>query len=217
MTATPPEALTSDPAAPQIAQSLAEIRTKGAGLFSRALVMVNGDLSFDEAHSYKTPIAGARSGGTTRYSLAETKDASRSYQGRVDKAQARMSKQDSEVAVLQEAWDWIEALHSSFPYGAHIRVVVVGNIGPCTGCKARLKLFRQDLIGVFGPGRVIVESVYDTSQMFITKDYEEKYEDYETGTTSTVSTTYGYEGATVEAYQPPGAPHSESYWLYQVG
>ncbi|MER5421338.1 hypothetical protein [Streptosporangium roseum] len=217
MTATPPEALTSDPAAPQIAQSLAEIRTKGAGLFSRALVMVNGDLSFDEAHSYKTPVAGARSGGTTRYSLTETKDAGRSYQGRVDKAQARMSKQDSEVAVLQEAWDWIEALHSSFPHGTHIRVVVVGNIGPCTGCKARLKLFRQDLIGVFGPGRVIVESVYDTSQMFITKDYEEKYEDYETETTSTVSTTYGYEGATVEAHKLPGAPQSVSYWLYQVG
>ncbi|MFI6802580.1 hypothetical protein [Streptosporangium canum] len=69
---------------------------------------------------------------------------------------------------------------------------------------------------MFGLGRVIVESVYDTSQMFITKDYGEKYEDYEAGTTSTVSTTYGYEGATVEAYQPPGAPQSVSYWLYQV-
>lgn len=217
MTATPPEALTSDPAAPQIAQSLAEIRTKGGGLFSRALVMVNGDLSFDQAHSYRTPIAGARSGGTTRYSLADAKDGSRSYQGRVDKAQARMSKQDSEVAVLQEAWDWIEALHSSFPHGSRIRVVVVGNIGPCTGCKARLKLFRQDLIGVFGAGRVIVESVYDTSEMFITKAYADKYEDFETGTTSTVTTTYGYEGATVEAYRSPGAGQSVSYWLYQVG
>ncbi|WP_214413955.1 hypothetical protein [Sphaerisporangium fuscum] len=217
MTATPPEALTSDPAAPQVAQSLAEIHTKGAGLFSRALVMVNGNLSFDETHSYKTPIAGARSGGTTRYSLTETKDAGRGFQGRVDKAQARMSKQDSEVAVLQEAWDWIEGLHSSFPPGSHIRVVVVGNIGPCTGCKARLELFRQDLIDAFGSGRVIVESVYDTSQMFITKNYEEKYEDYETGTTSTVSTTYGYEGATLEAYRPPGASQSLSYWLYQVG
>ncbi|SDM81010.1 hypothetical protein [Nonomuraea jiangxiensis] len=217
MTETPPEALTSDPAAPQIAQSLAEIRVKGRGLFSRALVMVNGDLSFDEEHSYRTPIAGARSGGTTRYSLAESKDDGRGYQGRVDKAQARMSKQDSEVAVLQETWDWIEALHSSFPDGAHIRVVVVGNIGPCTGCKARLELFRQDLIGLFGAGRVIVESVYDTKQMFMTKNYEEKYEDYETGTTSTVSTTYGYEFATVETYQPPNAPQSVSYWLYQVG
>ncbi|HEX4817875.1 MAG TPA: hypothetical protein VFV66_34465 [Nonomuraea sp.] len=217
MSATPPEALTSDPAAPHIAQSLAEIHAKGPGLFSRVLVMVNGDLSFDEAHSYRTPVAGARSGGTTRYSLAETDDPSRSYQGRVDKAQARMSKQDSEVAVLQDAWDWIDALRSSFPHGAHIRVVVVGNIGPCTGCKARLKLFWQDLIGVFGPGRVIVESVYDTSQMCVTKTYEEKYDDYETGTTSTVSTTYGYEGATVEAYRPPGAPQSVSYWLYRVG
>ncbi|MEU4233341.1 hypothetical protein AB0F17_54430 [Nonomuraea sp. NPDC026600] len=215
MTGTYPEALTSDPAAPQIAKSLADISIKGEGLFSRALVMVNGNLSFDEAHSYKTPVAEARSGGTTRYSL--TTNDGRGYQGRVDKAQARMSKQDSEAAVLQEAWDWIEGLHSSFPHGAHIRVVVVGNIGPCTGCKARLELFRQDLIDMFGPGRVIVESVYDTSQMFITKDYEDKYEDYETETTSTVSTTYGYEGATVEAYKPPDAPQSVSYWLYRVG
>ena len=216
MTTTPPEALTSDPAAPHIAQSLEEIHAKGTSPFSRALVMVNGDLSFNETHSYKTPIAGAGSGGTMRYSLTDNKDASRGYQGRVDRGQARMSKQDSEVAVLQEAWDWIEALQSSFPYGAHIRVVLVGNIGPCTGCKARLKLFRQDLISVFGPGRVIVESVYDTSEMFDTKDYAKMYEDYETKSTSTVSTTYGYESATVEAYQLPSAPQSVSYWLYQV-
>ncbi|WP_049566889.1 hypothetical protein [Nonomuraea sp. SBT364] len=216
MTTTPPEALTRDPAAPQIAQSLAEIHSLGAGLFSRALVMVAGDLSFDEAHSYRTPVAGARSGGTTRYSMTDADDAGRGYEGRVDRAQARMSKQDSEVAVLQEAWDWIEALHASFPHGAGIRVVLIGNIGPCTGCKARLELFRQDLISVFGPGQVIVESVYDTSEMFITKNYSQKYEDYETGTTNTVSTTYGYEGATVEAVLPPGAHQSVSYWLYRV-
>lgn len=216
MSATPPEALTPDPAAPCIVRSLAEIRARGAGLFSRALVMVDGDLSFDEARSYRTPVAGAGAGGTPRYSLTETEDPGRGYQGRVEKAQARMSKQDSEVAVLQEAWDWIEGLASSFPQNARIRVVVVGNIGPCTGCKARLKLFRDDLIGLFGPGRVTVESVYDTSQMFIAKDYEQKYEDYETGTTSTVSTTYGYEGATVESCLPPDAAESVSYWLYEV-
>ncbi|MFD1934850.1 MULTISPECIES: hypothetical protein [Nonomuraea] len=81
-----------------------------------------------------------------------------------------------EVAAYQalQAWD-------SHPYS--VTVILVGNIGPCDGCKARLKVFLYELSGeLFPKAFVMTKAVYTG----------DRCKRGARGTTDRLDTEYGY-------------------------
>jgi hypothetical protein len=136
-----------------IANALAGIHAQawnGGGLYSQVLVTIDGVVNLDETNGYCTPIKAAGSGGQNTFLVPNTDD-------------ARLSQTDSEVASLQDAWDWIiHELPNHHPQPRGIWVVLVGNIGPCDSCKIRIANFRTMLKQRYpAPCVVAVEVVYD--------------------------------------------------------
>ena len=130
-------------------QTLNEIRDKGQGLFTRALILINNAQDFsDDSTSYLSPVYPASGGGTDTFLKAGT------YH---DKDEASLSGKDSEVAALQDAWDWLV-----FHQPQTVLVVLVSNIGPCNACKVRLANFRAACAQRFGTS-LTVQVMYGQS------------------------------------------------------
>src|SRR5438034_7761010 len=100
-----------------IALALEDIEKRGDGLYSQVLILTNGAQNFsDEDTSYRSAIFAASSGGSDSFLKASD------Y---YNPDEAKLSGRDSEVAALQEAWDWLvghSQVHSPL-------VVLVCNIG----------------------------------------------------------------------------------------
>lgn len=154
------------------ALALQAIHAKGEGLFSQVLILTNGAQNFsDEATSYVSPVFGAGGGGTDTFLKADE------YR---NQDEARLSGRDSEVAALQEAWDWLSGHNAS-----SVLVVLVCNIGPCNACKQRLATFRAGCVPYYGTS-LTVQVIYDQSggPAKDTTRGEKK-----------IKTTYGYQDA----------------------
>jgi hypothetical protein len=130
-------------------QTLNEIRDKGQGLFTRALILINNAQDFsDDSTSYLSPVYPASGGGTDTFLRAGT------YH---DKDEASLSGKDSEVAALQDAWDWLSEHNAQ-----SVLVVLVSNIGPCNACKQRLANFRAACAEYYG-ANLTVQVIYGQS------------------------------------------------------
>jgi hypothetical protein len=160
-----------------VSASLVAIHHLGDGLYNQALVIINGVVNFNEQDGYCTPITGAGSGGSTTFL-----DPNRYGRGTPEYNEAMLSQRDSEVACLQEAWDWLTGGPQQTPQS--VTVVLVGNIGPCIPCQLRIKTFRDMLVSHFGAHvPVEVEVIYD-------QDDASAKETQRSG----IPTTYGYPG-----------------------
>lgn len=138
-------------------------------------------VKLDEQAGYRTEVKQAGGGGTDTF-LPQGKYG----RGTLEGDDARLSSTDSEVASLQDAWDWI----TEGPIGQEytptsVTIVLVSNIGPCDPCKERISTFRAMLVQHFAelqlPVNVVVEVVYAQSGGSAHNT-----------TRGTVATTYGY-------------------------
>jgi hypothetical protein len=153
--------------------ALEEIRKKGSGLFSQVLILTSGaqDFSNDET-SYRSPIFDASSGGSDSFLKATD------YH---NPDEAKLSGKDSEVAALQDAWDWLDG----HPQAYSPLIVLVCNIGPCDACKQRLTNFRAKCDPYYA-GNLTVQVVYGQSGSPAKETTRGPKE---------IKTTYGYQGA----------------------
>lgn len=138
-----------------ISAALAAIDSKieenrGQGLYSVVLVIIDNIINFDVQAGYQTAVKVAGSGGSDTLLPLGQRDAG--YK------EAQISRRDSEVASLDDAWDWLNLGPQHAPQV--ITVVVVSNIGPCDGCKQRIVNFRNNVVQRFPAANVQVESVY---------------------------------------------------------
>jgi hypothetical protein len=188
-----------DPLAEIIADALDKVHPGWPGLYTQALVMINRDVSFDQVNGYRTNVMEAGSGGGKRYSLTSKDMGDHPRPAHMTQDEARLSQKDSEVASLQDAYDWTVDLAERAQTGTigvwGVHVLVVGNIGPCDGCKARLLCFFKDIVELFDsyPVSVIVDSIYRTTE---SSRVEER---------RGVATRYGY----------ADAKHCGTYWRFR--
>ncbi|MFI6709024.1 hypothetical protein ACIBF7_21485 [Nonomuraea sp. NPDC050478] len=174
-----------DPLDQVVVQALTDVHAQHQGLFTQVLVMVDSDVSFDDANSYRTAVKAAGSGGEERYSLTSASKGAHPRPSGISADEARLSSRDSEVAALQDAYDWIEGQGTQLQNVRTIHVLVVSNIGPCDACKKRLEYFCDDVVRLFDKHvEVMVDSVYDTAAAGTTMNR------------SGFDSTYGYSGAT---------------------
>lgn len=120
-------------------------------------MIINGVVNFvEEGAGFCTRIMASGSGGTSTFL-----DPSQYRKDTAEFNEAVLSQADSEVACLQEAWDWL-TLGGLQGTPRSVEVVLVGNIGPCVPCQKRIKAFRDMVVRHFGGNvRVEVEVVYD--------------------------------------------------------
>jgi hypothetical protein len=130
-------------------------RNLGRGLYSVALVIIDNVINFDEEAGYQTAVKVAGSGGSDNWLPLDGHDPG--YK------EALVSRRDSEVASLDDAWGWLTSGGLQH-VPQSISVVLVSNIGPCDGCKRRIINFRDWVTQHFSPYspglNVQVESVY---------------------------------------------------------
>ena len=80
----------------------------------------------------------------------------------------RVSSKDAEVNTLEQLWNYFRSISDFNPYH-EIRVIISGNLGPCDGCKQRIRQFAlsvQQLINDEKPNhaiRLIIETNYYTA------------------------------------------------------
>lgn len=175
------------------------------GLYSRIMVIVDGNIPSqgDDESCYLTPVAAPKS-GQGYYTLTRADGAERPAEISVD--EAKLSQQDSEVTTLLEAYEWMTG--RGFDVAAQsIQVILISNIGPCTGCKARLRIFQSDLLAAAKEAGsnvpFIVESVYDTPEASLDRTRGNK-----------IPTTYGYPDAVKTPYDISG--RQGTYWVYRL-
>jgi hypothetical protein len=156
-----------------ISASLVAIHDRGEGLYSQALVIIDGVVNFDGQAGYRTPITKSGSGGTSTFLDPHQYD-----KDSVEYNETVLSQTDSEVACLQEAWDWLTLGLQGTPQS--VAVVLVGNIGPCIPCQKRIKAFRDMVVSRFG-ARAAVEVIYDQDDASATDTVRHG-----------IPTTYGY-------------------------
>ncbi|GAA3107237.1 hypothetical protein [Streptosporangium carneum] len=191
-----------DPVEQAVVQALADVHARGDGLFSQALVIVNDDVTFDDVNGYRTAVNSAGSGGEAYYSLTAREGHGHPRPDHVSEDEARLSQRDSEVATLQDAYDWLDGQGVTLNVSG-VRVVLVGNIGPCDGCKARLNYFLGDVVELFGSKvPVVVDSVYDTSQAHRQLPRQG------------ITTVYGYPDATPYTHTASTGTRTR-YWLHR--
>jgi hypothetical protein len=129
--------------------ALKEIRAKGEGLYSQVLILTDGAQNFsDPDRSYLSPAFESGGGGTDSFLKASEYS---------NPDEAKLSGRDSEVAALQEAWDWLSGHQAQ-----SVLVVLVCNIGPCDACKQRLTNFRAACVPFYGPN-LTVQAIYGQS------------------------------------------------------
>ncbi|HMH91127.1 MAG TPA: hypothetical protein VK586_08590 [Streptosporangiaceae bacterium] len=121
------------------------------GLYSVALVIIDDVINFDNQAGYQTAVKLAGSGGSDNWLPLDKHEPG--YK------EALVSHRDSEVASLDDAWDWLTGGGPQHPPQS-ISVVLVSNIGPCDGCKQRIINFRNYVTQHFPGVSVQVESVY---------------------------------------------------------
>jgi hypothetical protein len=132
-----------------ISAELVKIHACGEGLYSSALVIVNGQIA------YTTRVTGSGSGGTDTFLQL-----SQYTKGTDEYNEAKLSQTDSEVATLQDVWDMLsEGGVQGLPES--VTIVLVCNIGPCNPCKKRLAAFRDKVVQLFPQAAVSVEVIYD--------------------------------------------------------
>jgi hypothetical protein len=168
--------------------ALKTIREKGTGLFSQVLILTDGavDFSNDET-SYRSPVYEASSGGSDTFLKASEYP---------NKDEAKLSGRDSEVAALQEAWDWLSAHNAQ-----SVLVVLVCNIGPCNACKQRLTNFRAECARYYG-ANLTVQVIYGqsgASAMDTTRGDKK------------IKTTYGYQNAGAHTLS-----NQQQVWVHTV-
>ncbi|MFG1943990.1 hypothetical protein [Nonomuraea sp. NPDC048826] len=155
----------NDPLDKIISAALSDVHASAEGLYTQALIMVNDDVTFNQENSYQTAVKTASSGGEALYSLTSKSQDAHPRPHDISEDEARLSSHDSEVAALQDAYDWITGQAITLKEVHKVHVLVVGNIGPCDACKKRLELFFNDIVQTFeGKVTVIVDSVYDTPE-----------------------------------------------------
>ncbi|MEV0391443.1 hypothetical protein [Nonomuraea sp. NPDC050643] len=175
------------------------------GLYSRIMVIVDDNIPSEgnDENCYLTPVAPPKS-GQGYYTLTATDGAQRPAEISLD--EAKLSQQDSEVATLLEAYEWITERGLAKDTKS-IQVILISNIGPCTGCKARLKIFYGDLLTAADEKGVkvtiTVESVYDTPEASRDRTRGNK-----------IPTTYGYPDAVKTPYAI--SDQQGAYWLYRL-
>ncbi|WP_182881200.1 hypothetical protein [Microbispora sp. H10949] len=175
------------------------------GLYSRIIVIVDGNIPSqdDDESCYLTPVAAPRS-GQGYYTLTKADGAKRP--AGISEDEARLSQQDSEVTTLLDAYYWIT--DRGFDVAAQsIQVILISNIGPCTGCQARLRIFHGDLLAAAqqtgSKVSITVDSVYDTPEAFRNRTRGNK-----------IPTTYGYPDAVRTPYDISG--QQGAYWVYRL-
>ncbi|MFI6290433.1 hypothetical protein ACIBEJ_02550 [Nonomuraea sp. NPDC050790] len=176
------------------------------GLYSRIMVIVDGNIPAegDSDNCYLTPVAAPRS-GQGYYTLTATEGAERPREISLD--EAKLSQQDSEVTTLLDAYEWIA--DQGFKVAAQsIQVILISNIGPCTGCKARLQIFYRDLLAAAGHSGsqvpITVESIYNTPEASLDR----------TRGVNKVPTTYGYPDAVNASHTISG--QQVALWIYRL-
>ncbi|WP_327045590.1 hypothetical protein OG320_28495 [Microbispora sp. NBC_01189] len=169
------------------------------------MVIVDGNIPSegDSENCYLTPVAAPRS-GQGWYTLTTADGAARPAEISLD--EAKLSQQDSEVTTLLEAYEWIT--DQGFNVAAKsVQVILISNIGPCTGCKARVQIFHSDLLAAAQQAGskvpITAESVYDTP---------EASRDRTRG--NHIPTTYGYPDAVRTPYNVSG--RQGAYWVYRL-
>jgi hypothetical protein len=131
------------------ALALKTIHAQGEGLFSQVLILTNGAVNFSDGDtSYLSPVFAAGGGGSDTFLKASE------YH---NQDEAKLSGRDSEVAALQEAWDWLSEHDAQ-----SVLVVLVCNIGPCNACRQRLANFRAQCVPYYG-AQLTVRVIYDQS------------------------------------------------------
>jgi hypothetical protein len=202
-----------DARAQAIVRELATIHERAAkdhqvgepGLYSRIMMIVDDNVPSEGDHEscYLTPVAAPRS-GQGYYTLTMTDGAVRPTEISLD--EAKLSQQDSEVATLLEAYEWITGQGLNVATES-IQVILISNIGPCTGCKARLQIFDGDLLVAAEQAGskvlITIESVYNTP---------EASRDRTRG--NQIPTTYGYPNAVMTPYAI--SAQQGTYWLYRL-
>ncbi|KAA9378496.1 hypothetical protein F5972_16775 [Microbispora cellulosiformans] len=169
------------------------------------MVIVDGNIPSenDSESCYLTPVA-APGSGQGWYTLTRANGAERPAEISLD--EARLSQQDSEVGTLLEAYGWIKERGLAVA-AESIQVILISNIGPCTGCKARLRIFYSDLLAAAEEAvstvPITVESVYNTP---------EASRDRTRG--NMIPTTYGYPDAVQTPYNISG--RQGAYWVYRL-
>src|ERR1051326_373251 len=133
-----------------IRQGIEAIRAKKGGLWSQVLILTDNVTSFaDTERSYISSLFGASGGDVDTFLEG---------QGYPDKDEEKLSRRDSEVAALQDAWDWLTA-HDQVQ---SVLVVLLCNIGPCNACKQRLANFRAECVPYYGTN-LTVQAIYGQS------------------------------------------------------
>ncbi|MFC6581819.1 hypothetical protein [Planomonospora parontospora] len=169
------------------------------------MVIVDGNVPSegDAEHCYLTPVAAPRS-GQGYYTLTAKDGAQRPPE--ISPDEAKLSQSDSEVAVLLEAYEWITDQGLQVATES-IEVILISNIGPCTGCKARLQIFYGDLLAAAGEvgSKVLitVESIYNTPEASRNRTRGNQ-----------IPTTYGYPDSVATPYTVLG--QQGTYWRYQL-
>ncbi|MEU8198328.1 hypothetical protein AB0C10_31565 [Microbispora amethystogenes] len=169
------------------------------------MVIVDGNIpsAGDSENCYLTPVAAPRS-GQGYYTLTTADGALRPQEISVD--EAKLSQQDSEVTTLLDAYEWITEQGLNVATQS-IQVILISNIGPCTGCKARVQIFRGDLLAAAQQAGstvpITVESVYDTPEASRDRTRGNK-----------IPTTYGYPAAVSTPYNISG--RQGAYWVYRL-
>ncbi|MEO3888385.1 hypothetical protein [Nonomuraea sp. B5E05] len=202
-----------DARTPAIVRELGMIHERAAkdhqvgepGLYSRIMVIVDDDIPSegDTDSCYLTPVAPPQS-GQGYYTLAAADGAARPPEISVD--EAKLSQKDSEVATLLDAYEWV-AEQGLAVAKQSIQVILISNIGPCTGCKARLQIFHRDLLDkaveVESKVSISVESVYDTPEASRNRTRGKE-----------IATTYGYPNAVQTPYTV--STQQGMYWRYRL-
>ncbi|WP_204288034.1 hypothetical protein [Microbispora amethystogenes] len=169
------------------------------------MVIVDGNIPSegDGENCYLTPVAAPRS-GQGWYTLTTADGAARPAEISLD--EAKLSQQDSEVTTLLDAYEWITDQGLGVA-AQSIQVILISNIGPCTGCKARLQIFHSDLLAAAQQAGskvpITVESVYDTPEASRDRTRGNK-----------IPTTYGYPAAVSTPYAISG--RQGAYWVYRL-
>ena len=107
---------------------------------------------------------------------------------------------------MLEAYEWITDQELNVATES-IQVILISNIGPCTGCKARLQIFYDDLLAAAEQAGsevpITVESVNNTPEASRNRTRGNQ-----------ISTTYGYPDAVKTPYVILGPVGK--YWLYRL-
>ena len=78
-------------------------------------------------------------------------------------AEQRISRFDSEVGTLEDAYGDLDAYLTERDIGqpVRVRILLAGTIGPCDGCKRRLEAFFQEVLARLPVGSILwLESAY---------------------------------------------------------